>query len=67
MSTPKLRRWIAAQGWTSELTPGGHIKCLHPDAPYPVFVAASPSDQGVLTRMAAQFRKALREGRAKPP
>jgi predicted RNA binding protein YcfA (HicA-like mRNA interferase family) len=65
MSTKKLIRAIEALGWSAERTRGGHIRCRHPDAAYPVFAAATPSDHRQWVTLRGDLRRALYAGRAR--
>jgi predicted RNA binding protein YcfA (HicA-like mRNA interferase family) len=60
-STKKIMRELSIDGWSAEMTSGGHIVFRHPNAG-PVFTGASPSDQRVVQQLRSQMRRALREG-----
>jgi predicted RNA binding protein YcfA (HicA-like mRNA interferase family) len=60
MSTKKLIRQIEALGWSAERTRGGHLRCSHPDAAYPIFAAATPSDHRQLVTLRSDMRRAIR-------
>ena len=51
-----------AQGWSDQLTPGGHRRWSHPDANQYVISPNTPSDRRSLLNTAAQMKGALRTG-----
>lgn len=63
--TAKFLRREAA-GWQAERTRGGHLRLRHPDAGWPVILAATPSDRRGLRNTLSEMRRALRAGSVRP-
>ena len=61
-SVTKVRREIERFGWSTELTRGGHIRCIHPNAPYPVFCASTPSYHRAWKNLQAHLKRAIAAG-----
>lgn len=57
----KLWRRLRRQGFTVEMTNGGHIRITHAAMPKPVFASATPSDARSLNNVVALLRRTLRE------
>lgn len=55
----KLQREIEQLGWTTRVTSGGHLCCMHPMAKYPVFAARTPSDRRSWRNLVAELRRAV--------
>jgi predicted RNA binding protein YcfA (HicA-like mRNA interferase family) len=61
-SVTKIRRELKQLGWSTELTRGGHIRCDHPLAAYPVFAAGTPSDRRAWKNLQALLKRAIAAG-----
>lgn len=61
-SISKARREIVRLGWTAERTRGGHLRCSHPLAAYPVFAASTPSDHRAWKNLRSHLKRALSAG-----
>jgi hypothetical protein len=61
-SIAKTRREIERLGWATIQTRGGHLRCSHPHAAYPVFAASTPSDHRSWKNFRANLKRALAEG-----
>jgi predicted RNA binding protein YcfA (HicA-like mRNA interferase family) len=58
-SIAKFCREIQRLGWSAERTRGGHLRCSHPHAAYPVFAASTPSDHRAWKNLQAHLKRAL--------
>jgi predicted RNA binding protein YcfA (HicA-like mRNA interferase family) len=65
MRIKKTARELAKDGWTGELTNGGHIRWRHPDAIRPIISGSTPSDHRAVRNTQAKMRRALRAGNKK--
>jgi predicted RNA binding protein YcfA (HicA-like mRNA interferase family) len=61
-SISKTCREIERLGWSAERTRGGHLRCSHPLAAYPVFAAGTPSDHRAWKNFQAHLKRSLAAG-----
>ncbi|HEY1441378.1 MAG TPA: hypothetical protein VGF65_11180 [Mycobacterium sp.] len=66
MSTNKMIRELSKDGWTGAVGPGGHVVFRHPDAAYPVYSGATPSDEHrVMKNVRATMRRSIKAGKGR--
>jgi hypothetical protein len=58
-SLRKRMREFRKEGWSAEVTGGGHLKLSHPNTRERIYTASTPSDHRAQRKLQAQLRKAL--------